>query len=301
MFKSKTATLISALAIIGSFSNAYAVNKRIQWNVNQHFYQRFDQYVTWDTAKSSCEALGAHLITITSAAEDGFIQNSQLFSVNWIGASDADVETKIQWVTGEPWVYKYYSRSNSKSADYVYSQGNGSRWATATHTDTMPYICEWSANNHIGMTTVPDLNGNGSSEIAALYVDYVTTEHTVDIRDPKTDTTDTLTFSKGLRAPQGVVTVADINGNGVPEIGVLYLENNQPTVGIKDALDNSSLLKTLPFLNNAFNPKEITVLPDTNGNGSSEIAVLGLNKNTNAAKVEIRDSSTGELLDDTRF
>lgn len=82
---------------------------------------------------------------------------------------------------------------------------------------------------------------------------------------------------------------------------MLYTEFGQPSVGIKDAENNSAYLKTLHFLTSGFNPKEITVSPDSNGNGSSEVTVLGISKTQNIPKAETRDSDTGLLLGDTTF
>lgn len=94
----------------------------------------------------------------------------------------------------------------------------------------------------------------------------------------------------------------------MPEIGVLYSqidgvysEFGQPSVSIKDVKNNKSYLKTIDFLNSGFTPKAITVSPDSNGNGSSEITVLGIGKSDNMPKVETRDSETGAILNKTQF
>jgi Lectin C-type domain len=282
-------------------ASVQADSLRIQWSTNKHYYQLFDQEVPWATAKQHCAAKSAHLVTITSDAERGFIYNSLSGGEFWIGASDAAVDGRFAWVTGEKWAYAYWYDSNDSERDYVYSRYDWG-WIPTTASATYPYICEWSADNYVGLTTVPDLNGNGSRELAALFVDYITLKHTVDIRDSRTDAVlSTLTFKSGLIAPQGVVALADMNGNGVPEIGVLYTEFGQPSVGIKDAKDNSASLTTVRFLTSAYLPKEITVSPDTNGNGASEITVLGVHKQTNAVRAETRDSETGAVLGDTTF
>lgn len=282
-------------------AGAQADSQRIQWDNNKHFYQRFDQKITWTAARNKCTDKGAHLVTITSAEEGGFINNNLYSNYFWLGASDAKVEGQFAWVTGEKWIYDLVNDTDSGGEDYVFATSTG--WQVGRITDTVyTYICEWSANNHVGLAVVPDMNGNGSDEIAALYVDYVTSKHTVKIRDPKTDQTlAALTFKSGMQAPQGLVALKDINGNGVPEIGVLYTEFGQPSVGIKDAQNNNAYLNTLRFLTSAYTPVQITVSPDSNGNGSSEITVLGVSKTKNIPKAETRDSDTGALLGDTTF
>jgi hypothetical protein len=175
-------------------------------------------------------------------------------------------------------------------------------WNVANASQITVFTCEWSANNYVGVANVPDLNGNGSAEIASLYVDYITGKHTVKIRDPKTDRDiNTLTFKTSFWPPQGLIVLKDINGNKVPEIGVLSLDGGYPAVDIKDAKNNNALLKTIRFLTAAYNPKEISVYPDNNGNGYNDITVLGIHKSTNTPKAETRDSKTGALLYDTQF
>lgn len=298
--KKLTCALYLGSAVLFSLAaDVQADSLRIQWKTNQHFYQRFDQSVNWASAKKNCEALGAHLVTITSEAERGFIYNSLSNGQFWIGGSDAAVEGRFTWVTGEKWVYQYW-RDNDGN-DYVLSRFNEG-WRVASATDTYTYICEWSADNYVGLAVLPDMNRNGSNEIATLYVDYVTTKHIVKIRDPKTETLlSTLTFKSGLTAPQGLVALEDLDGNGVPEIGVLYSEFGQPSVKIKDAKNNKTYLNTIRFLAGGYAPQLITVSPDANNNGASEITVLGIHKSKNTPKAETRDSSTGALLGDTTF
>jgi hypothetical protein len=306
---------LGGASLLGLTTAVQADSDRIQWKDNQHFYQRFDQRLTWTEAKKACEMQGATLVTITSAAEQSFVVNSlgtfRQFEDFWIGASDAAKEGKYIWVTGEKFSYQnwYFFASFGDTNDYVdftfdrSSTSSGDyTWNLWEGTANAGYICEWSANNYTAVTTVPDMNADGTAEIAALYVDYVNLKHTVVIRDPKADKVlNTLTFKSGAIPPQGMVAIADINGNGIPEIGLLYTEFGVPSVVIKDASDNKTFLNPIRFLSNAYNPKEITVSPDSNGNGFSEITVLGIGKSKNDPKAETRDSSTGALLEDTKF
>jgi Lectin C-type domain len=295
--------VLLALALFSLAGTTLADSARIKWIGNGHYYQGFSASKTWFDAQSTCQQLSAHLVTITSIAEDSFIYTSGVRNITnypWIGASDAAKEGTYTWVTGEKWSYANWVPSpyaGSSYPDYDYSLYSGSKWDNERAIYTNGYICEWSAPNYIDVTSVPDLNNNRFSETAALYVDFVTGKHTVKIKDPQTQgLLSTLTFQTNFNPPQGLVALADINGNRIPEIAVLYNELNQPSVGIKDAKNNGALLKTLRFLGTAFEPKAITATPDTNGNGASEITVLGINKTSGQAKSETRDSKTGALL-----
>lgn len=296
---------------------AWADSIRQSWNGNGHFYQRFDRLETWGNAKQHCESLGAHLATITSSDEQKFIQDKFLADQSidyyfFLGGTDAASQYNWKWITGEAWIYTNWQSGqpdNNTNEDYLAIRGfayNGYshnyKWHDVYIDDTLQgHICEWSTNNFVGTTVVPDLNGNGVDEIAALWVAYQTGKHTVQIKDPASKAIiSTLTFATNFKPPQGVVALADLNGNGVPEIGVLF-NNGGPAVQIKDAKNNNKVLKTLNFLGGQYAPKAVNVVPDANGNGFSEIIVLGSNKNTGKGKSEIRDSKTDTVLDAVGF
>jgi len=75
---------------------------------NGHYYQRFDQAMTWHDAVSFCESKDAHLVTITSQDETSYIvQNfqSEKNILCWIGATDEVNEGEWKWITNEEWSY----------------------------------------------------------------------------------------------------------------------------------------------------------------------------------------------------
>ncbi len=77
---------------------------------NGHRYQLFNSELSWDEAKKYCEDIGGHLVTITSAEEQAFIETLLTLpdaekSYYWIGASDAQKEGMWSWVTDEPFDY----------------------------------------------------------------------------------------------------------------------------------------------------------------------------------------------------
>jgi len=288
-----------------------ADSNKTKWNGNGHFYQRFDRAFTWSESKAYCESLSAHLATITSAGENTFIHSNLLpkNSTSYyyhIGGSDAVQEGTWKWITGEPWSYNnWYSGQPSNENDENYlvindSLGSwfdtGNNWGVGSNVKGL--ICEWSYNNFVGSTVIPDLNGNGRHEIAALYVDYKTSKHTVQIKDSGTGKViSTLTFATDDHPPLGVVSVDDFSGNDIPEIAVLYVDPNfgVPKVMVKDAKNNSKTLKNFSVLGLGYIPKNITSAPDLNGNGSSEISVIGIDGATGKARSETRDSQ-GALI-----
>jgi uncharacterized repeat protein (TIGR02543 family) len=145
----------------------------------------------------------------------------------------------------------------------------------------------------VASTVVPDLNANGQVELATLYVDYATGMHTVKITDSYTsDALNTLTFASSVKKPDGIVAINDLDGNGVPEIAVLF----KNTVMIKDAKNNDIVLNRFAVSEIGYKATDISVSADLNGNGSSELIIMGVNTATGKARTEIRDSKTGLLV-----
>ena len=83
-------------------------------NYNQHRYEVFDQEMTWSDAERACEAAGGHLVSITDAEEQKFVESllekagmqhywigmySNLNTYKWITGESNDY---TNWNTGEP-------------------------------------------------------------------------------------------------------------------------------------------------------------------------------------------------------
>lgn len=72
---------------------------------NGHHYKIVDESVLWTEARARCEAEGGHLVTVTSAEEQAFLQDYIERSGRkyhyWLGASDKDSAGEWKWLTGE--------------------------------------------------------------------------------------------------------------------------------------------------------------------------------------------------------
>lgn len=87
---------------------AFADSEKIYNPVNGHWYQRFDDTMTWHDAKQYCESLDGYLVTITSQEEDDFVYNNLGFVSPhdcWLGGTDESQEGDWRWITGENWGY----------------------------------------------------------------------------------------------------------------------------------------------------------------------------------------------------
>lgn len=323
LFKPLLACAGVVTAIFNSPVISAADSLKTKWATNGHYYKRYDNATTtWTDGQTACKNLGAHLATITSDGEQAFVYSLVSGSPikGWfaMGASDAAVEGAWQWVTGEGkdgWTYSnWYSGepNGGSSENYMYfefsSYSGNSKWFNGGNGTTNGYVCEWSTNNYIATAEVPDQNGNGRPEDAILYVDFASSYHTVVLRDRQgpvhAKVGISLTFAKNDIPPKGLAVIADTNGNGKPEIGVLDVNysTNVLVVRIKDVSDNSVYLRTLNFFTTGTHvPVSLSVGPDSNGNGAYELTVMATNKDTGKAFSETRDSKTGALLNSNAY
>ena len=97
-------------------------NRVASGNYNGHYYQVFDQSMSWTDAKRACEELGGHLVSITDADEQAFIESLlEKGSKNqyWIGSYM--YENSFRWITGET---SDYSNWDKRQPDGFDSDGN---------------------------------------------------------------------------------------------------------------------------------------------------------------------------------
>lgn len=107
--------ILAAAAMLAFAANADAVP--MVWDGNGHTYEVVtgDQTITWNEARALAEAMGGHLATITSAAENDFVAfmvreygfgNRERY---WLGGYQTDLNNEPDgswaWVTGEAWDY----------------------------------------------------------------------------------------------------------------------------------------------------------------------------------------------------
>jgi len=189
----KKAAFVSSLAIL-SVNSAQADSAKLLNPANGHTYQRFDTFLEWPAAKDACASLGGHLATITSQAENDWIQSN--FGNNvWLGG------IKIQgwawsWVTGEKWNYSNWApgEPNNYCSNEIYVGMNQPGHAPGTWDDYddaacgpisgLTYLCEWEGSSqYLDVTMIPDVSGDGVQDQAVLSTDsgkyYLRTINTI--------------------------------------------------------------------------------------------------------------------------
>lgn len=102
--------------------------------------------------KETCESLGGHLVTITSAREQAFIEKiaGKIGDDYWLGGYRASDEWK--WVTGETWKFTEWASnypSDKTDENYLEMQYNTDNiWVNRKNKYPVSgYICEWEAED----------------------------------------------------------------------------------------------------------------------------------------------------------
>jgi len=144
---------------------AVAISTPILWSANGHFYEYVKQGgLSWSQANAAAEAqtfanLRGHLVTITSAEENAFVEGLRFGGPlrAWIGLQDPNgtgVENPLafQWVTGELFGIDYYDswapgEPNNPGSEFWVEMFTGGTWNNNQQLDpiypTLGYIVEY--------------------------------------------------------------------------------------------------------------------------------------------------------------
>lgn len=162
---------------------------------NGHTYQVIEAPLNWNEAKLACERLGGHLVTVTSAAEQSFLESLIKDGTKnhyWLGATGRAGGT-WQWVTNEQFSYSNWDRSEPNN--YLRQEGyvqiyrvrnpavSGSqafRWndislncttnsaeAAYFNLNMTGYVCEWDSVQQV--TVIFDPNGGTVTPSSRTY------------------------------------------------------------------------------------------------------------------------------------
>lgn len=177
------------------------VDDKVQWG--DHYYQFFDEKITWKEAKQKCEELGGHLATITSKDEQEFITSCSQHNINtkyWLGATDEETEGEWKWVTEEKFEYSNWNRTQPDNKNGVehYLVLNEKLWnfgwndSENTNDGLTGYICEWDEskseeNNQEWDDALIELAKKFTitSDISKQLQDIITTSPSEEIRNKR--------------------------------------------------------------------------------------------------------------------
>jgi hypothetical protein len=142
---------------------------------------------------------------------------------------------------------------------------------------------------------VPDLNGNGAKEIAALGVRSSDQAVQVEIRDSLSGVKLSAVLFPATFTPISLSVVRDDSCGSKVCLAVLQQNDTALRVQLKDALTGAAI-RTIGF-SSGYNGRTFGTIADLNGNKKREFALLADSKSPGAASImEIRDSKTGGLI-----
>ncbi len=155
---------------IDSHGNIHAKNipaDAVKYEHNGHSYKIIDTGLTWNDAKTYCESLGGHLVTITSGVEQAFVQdliiNRGTKGYYWTGGI-RDSDGNFVWITGEKFSYSNWYKGEPNNGgkygenvltiyrhpgfngfwnDMVESGGDGV--LPFYNLENSGFVCEWDA------------------------------------------------------------------------------------------------------------------------------------------------------------
>jgi len=155
----------------------------------------------------------------------------------------------------------------------------------------------------LSLGVLSDLAVSGGTGYAALVPDEATGRNMVYIRnasngskikDVEFFSTDWLTFQ--------VLILPDVNGSSSPDIGVVGVDKTtgELAVQVRDGL-SGAFIKNVFFLGDAWDPLQIFVVPDLDGNPGPEIGLLATNSSTGQIVVSIKDAATNTFVSNVFF
>jgi uncharacterized repeat protein (TIGR01451 family) len=142
------------------------------------------------------------------------------------------------------------------------------------------------------MTAMPDTNGNGYDEVVVLMEDSGSGDYIASVQDSQSG----IVISQVNFGSEPVVsldTIDDIDGNGHPELAALALKlSGHMWVQVRDSVAGN-LINAI-YYGTSHAPVDMAVVPDTDGNGVAEIAVLGVDS-TGLSRLLARDALSGAV------
>ncbi|MGZ3418365.1 MAG: C-type lectin domain-containing protein [Polyangiales bacterium] len=102
--------------------------------------------VKWNNASSSCMGKGAHLVTITSAAEETLVESIRPGKDRWIGlsrpAGSPSTEASFVWVTAEAVSYKKWASGEPNGSGECVRLRASNDWGDQGCNTNLDAICE---------------------------------------------------------------------------------------------------------------------------------------------------------------
>jgi hypothetical protein len=180
--------LFASVLVAGAASAQQAVEWKVSDGGNGHWYRYVATRLTWPQADAACIQARGHLVTLTSASENAFVNSivaSRYLAGGFQTATACEPSCDWQWSNGEPWGYTNWNSgepNNAGNEDYLLVNPGFPGWNDIT-TESIEYVIEWDADcngdgivdyGQIQRGELADLNGNGVPDVCEVSVSGVT-------------------------------------------------------------------------------------------------------------------------------
>lgn len=113
-------------------------------------YRFYPGAKTWAAAESDCEAWGGasglgHLVSISSAAEQQFVEALRPTISTWIGARDTVTEGTFEWLDGTPFAFTSFAPGKPDGAtvqNCLFMRGDNDGWDDNQCGTALGFVCE---------------------------------------------------------------------------------------------------------------------------------------------------------------
>jgi hypothetical protein len=159
---------------------------------------------------------------------------------------------------------------------------------------TVPFLESFAGTPFLPVDAevVGDADGNGVPEIALLVRRYSDARGMVELRNVTGAAAARQVWATACHKPLALAVIADdADGNGVPELAVLLTRNRdgRGVVEVKNAYGATNPVSI--WSPSGYTPSDVEVVPDADGNGVPEVAVLEARDTDGRMVVEVKNAS----------
>ena len=155
-------------------------------------------------------------------------------------------------------------------------------------------IGPYEARERTHLTTIADFGATNAPEIALMHWDPALQRNFAVVKDAL-DGQLLSQIDLGDGYGRALGTIPDTDLNGVDEIFLLEERpSDQVRARLKDAL--TGLQNAAVFFGDRYVPVALEVLPDSNGNGAPEYALLGQSTDSGSIQVRVLDAISGNVI-----
>jgi hypothetical protein len=250
-----------------------------QTNYNGHSYYRSTGSSTWTNAKSTCESMGGHLVTMSNAAENSFVFNT--WPSGWIGyyqdksgAFYGEPNAGWRWTenyvtSGQQADYEVASYTSGSTLSDIKSSLNATLYNSPVLTTGGGKYLSFNGTNQYAITGNLASKFSGGSEVTTILIWAYPTDAGVLVNELGTGSTssgwhESVIEITNVSGSSGTLRCGFWNGAGISQISTSIALNQWHLIGITyDGATMRGYLDGSNFNSLTFNRDA----PYNNGNG----------------------------------